>query len=69
MEVPIAVAVGSAPGDLPGRGVAGCCASGPQVPNDDGSAEAPLPVPARTDRPAGGVGGPQHRPEPGHRVC
>ena len=53
-----AVAVGSAPGELPGRGVAGCCASGGDVPHGDQAAQAALPVLTGADRPANGVGRP-----------
>lgn len=61
MVVLAAVAAGSAPGVLPGRGVAGCCASGLQVSDGEDGLDPSAPVPAGADSPTDSVGGPQHR--------
>jgi hypothetical protein len=58
---PAAVAVGSAPGSLPGRGVAGCCASGVDGPYVDEVRDPLPPVATCSVGPAQGVRDRQHR--------
>ena len=61
MNVLAAVAAGSAPGVLPGRGVAGCRASGPDIADGEHCGDTGLPFGARADRPADRICGPQKR--------
>ena len=61
MNLLVAIAAGSAPGELPGRGVAGLSASRGYFADRQCTHKPSLPLCARARGPTHGIGGPQQR--------